>query len=104
MKKNLGTNALLCAALVGCLLQTAAGGTEANAWAFKDLRAWAREKDAVKLAVLPDGAFVFQLHAVVVVEVVESGDIPPAPQELPRRVEADESGCACEQYFHESLP
>ena len=56
MKNNLGTRALLCAALVGCLLQTAAGD-ETNAWAFKDLRAWAREKDAVKLVKLSDGAF-----------------------------------------------
>ena len=57
MEKNHGMRALLCATLVGALLQTAAGGTEANAWAFKDLRAWSREKDAVKLTTLPDGAF-----------------------------------------------
>ena len=55
MKNKKETMALLCAALVGCLLQAA--GYETNAWAFKDLRAWAREKDAVKLAVLPGGAF-----------------------------------------------
>ena len=56
MEKKLGTGALLCAALVGCLLQAAAGD-ETNAWAFRNLRAWAREKNAVKLAALPDGAF-----------------------------------------------
>ena len=56
MKYKHGTMALLCAALAGCLLQTAAGD-EANAWAFKELRAWARVKNAVKLTTLPDGAF-----------------------------------------------
>ena len=55
MKNKRITRTLLCAALGGCLLLTAAGG-ETNAWAFKDLRAWAREKDAVKLVKLPDGA------------------------------------------------
>ncbi len=56
MKSKQGSMALLCAVLVGCLLHTAAGD-ETNAWAFKDLRAWSREKNAVKLAPLPAGAF-----------------------------------------------
>ena len=39
------------------LLSFVADGAEVNAWAFKDPRAWAREKDAVKLVKLSDGAF-----------------------------------------------
>ena len=39
------------------LFSFVADGAEVNAWAFKDLRAWAREKDAVKLVKLSDGAF-----------------------------------------------
>ena len=31
------------------LFSFVADGAEVNAWAFKDLRAWAREKDAMKL-------------------------------------------------------
>ena len=56
MKNKQGSRALLCAVLVGCLLQAVAGD-ETNAWAFRDVRAWAREKGAVKLTPLPDGAF-----------------------------------------------
>ena len=41
MKDNLEMRALLCAALVGCLLQTVSGN-EKNAWSFKEPRAWAR--------------------------------------------------------------
>ena len=44
-----------------------------------------------------DCARTLQLDAVVVVEVVEAGNVPSAPQERLRRVEADEPGRACDQ-------
>ena len=57
MEKNHGMRTSLCAALVGCLLQTAAGGTAANAWKMADYRAWSREKNAVKLSAMTDNGF-----------------------------------------------
>ena len=41
-------------------------------------------------------AVALQLHAVIAAEVVDSDDIPSAPEEFPRRVEAYESGKACD--------
>ena len=57
MEKIHGMRASLGAALVGALLQTAAGGTAENAWKMAGYRAWSREKNAVKLSAMTDSGF-----------------------------------------------
>ena len=45
-------------------------------------------------------AVALELYVIVVAEVVNADDIPPAPKEFLHRVEANETGKACYQNFH----